>query len=121
MVVHPHHPGFTVEFAIDGSVVKDYDDDQTATPNTITKYVEAVLNATFAIKYRFTGLFPINYGVRIEVRLDGQKVSSTVISNDRIWKSFDRWCNGARSTISRKTFEQKFRFSQFTQVSIDSM
>jgi len=114
MAIHPHHPGLTVEFAIDGSVVKEYDNDQPATPNTITKYVEAASNATFAIKYRFTSPFPIEYGVKIEVRLDGQKVSSTVLNKDRIWRSCDQWCNGARSTNLRKNFEQKFRFSQFT-------
>jgi hypothetical protein len=97
MAIHPDHPGLTVAFAVEGSVVKEYDDDQPATPNTVTRYVEAVSDATFAIKYRLTDPFPIEYGVKIEVRLDGQKVSSWIITKDKIWKSDDRWCHGAHS------------------------
>jgi hypothetical protein len=83
MAVHPDHPGLTVEFVVDGSVVEEYDDNQPITPNTVTRYVEAVSDATFAIKFRLTSPFPITYGVVIEVRLDGQKVFSSIIRKDK--------------------------------------
>lgn len=102
-----------MEFVVDGSVVNEYDDDQPATPNTVTKYVEAVSDATFAIKYRFTDPFHIEYGVRIKICLDGKKVSGSIHRKEDIWKSVDQWCNGAHSRVSGKSFEQKFRFSQF--------
>ncbi|GAB1742406.1 hypothetical protein NU219Hw_g7955t1 [Hortaea werneckii] len=55
MAIHPRVPGLTVSIDVAGQDLPEYDGGDTQAPssNTVTKYIEAVSGAEFAISYRF--------------------------------------------------------------------
>jgi hypothetical protein len=72
-------PGLKVEVHVDGSALKEYDDDDgIPQPKRVTKYIEAVTGASLKIKHHFTKPFPTNHGVTVRVRLDGQIVRKPI-------------------------------------------
>ncbi|KAI6867216.1 hypothetical protein KC338_g3268 [Hortaea werneckii] len=79
MAIHPKVPGLTVSIDVAGQLLPEYDggDAQEVANNTVTKYIEAVSGAEFAITFRFdNNLFPFaNHAIAASVFCDGNGAS----------------------------------------------
>jgi hypothetical protein len=75
MAIFPDVPGLQAEIVVDGEPLPEYDDDDDndADSGTITKYVEALSDKEFALKYTFNMETPIGYGVEAKIDVDGKK------------------------------------------------
>ncbi|RMY79831.1 hypothetical protein D0864_08916 [Hortaea werneckii] len=98
MAIHPNVPGLTVSIDVAGQDLSEYDGDdaQHASSNTVTKYIEAVSGAEFAISYRIdTNVFEYSdhaivafSGLRehirhhIERRMNGDSVYRAMMFSD---------------------------------------
>ncbi|KAF2651343.1 hypothetical protein K491DRAFT_719903 [Lophiostoma macrostomum CBS 122681] len=104
-------PGLRVEVHVAGSALKEYDDDETPPPKTVTKYIEAVSGAEFVIKYFFDRPFPTTYGVEAQIYVDGKRVgvdlnqaANLLVARAKVWE-------GGRVFVNGESFRSKFRFS----------
>jgi hypothetical protein len=61
MVISNEYPGLTAEVIVDGCPLQDK-------PSTITKYIEASSDKDFALRFRFSPPFSVQYGVEIGVK-----------------------------------------------------
>jgi len=72
MAILPEHPGLEVKICVRGQQLHEYDDDdKDATPNTITKYIEARSGDKFSIVAEYKPPFPDQYDVQAECCIDG--------------------------------------------------
>lgn len=63
-------PGLKVEIIVKGEPLREWDDDEEASPRAVTKYIEAQSGANFALKWRFSSPFPDDHGVRAVLKVD---------------------------------------------------
>jgi hypothetical protein len=68
MVISNEYPGLTAEVIVDGCPLQEYDNDEDDKPSTITKYIEASSDKDFALRFRFSPPFSVQYGVEIGVK-----------------------------------------------------
>ena len=111
MAVLPEVPGLKVEVCVDGSPLQEYDDDEPAQANTVTKYIEAVSDANFCIKYAADHSYLSTHGVEAEVHIDGRYMTAHLhnLTSFKQPKGFER--TGKLGFRDGKTFRSKFRFS----------
>lgn len=105
-------PGLKVQVMVEGELLKKYDDDEDAPPNTVTKYVEAISDARFKIKCFFIPPFPESYGIRAKVILDGREVHRAAFFKTDLFKPSGYSCEGALSILGGRTFVSEFRFAE---------
>ena len=79
MAVLPDCPGLKVEVVVDRESLKEYDDNEGQQPEgsrskSITKYIEAVSGAQFAIRSTFAKSFSKKYDVEISISVDGHEI-----------------------------------------------
>ncbi|KAI6891570.1 hypothetical protein KC318_g13623 [Hortaea werneckii] len=83
MAIHPNVPGLTVSIDVAGQDLPEYngDDAQDPSSNTVTKYIEAVSGAEFAISYRLhTNVFAFaGHAMSISVYCDGDPAGRTLV------------------------------------------
>lgn len=80
MAIHPHVPGLTVSIDVAGQDLPEYDggDTQALPNNAVTKYIQAVSGAQFAISYRFdNSVFAFaDHAIVAHIYCDGNSTSS---------------------------------------------
>jgi hypothetical protein len=60
------------------STLQEYDDDDSEpVPKKVTKYIEAISGAQFAVRYEFKSSFRAEKGVIAQIHLDGKWISAT--------------------------------------------
>lgn len=75
-------PGLKASIVVDSKDLQEYDDDEdeAAEPNNVTKYVEAISNATFEIRLCISPPFPHStHDIQVYVYLDSKSVRHTVL------------------------------------------
>jgi hypothetical protein len=112
MAILAEVPGLRVEVFVNGKALQEYDDDETAPPKTITKYIEAVTGQNFEIRYSFIKPFPTRHSVKVKIELDGKVMEGVVFSKRKILVATDRTSKGAYSSVDGKAFISKYRFSE---------
>jgi len=74
MAVTQDNPSITASIVVNGVALQEYDDDEGQAESTaVTKYVEAITGAEFAIQYRFDK--KPKHHVRVNFLLDGKDVA----------------------------------------------
>ena len=107
-------PGLRVNIVVNGKELQEYDDDEdeAAKPNTVTKYVEAISNATFEIRCYISSLFPHStHDIKVSVYLDGNPIEGAILLQDKIFRPFHT-LSGACTSEGGRWFERKFCFSE---------
>lgn len=112
MAILPDQPGLKVEIYVNGSPLKEYDDDGDLKPKTVTKYIEAVSGAQFKIKYSFHEPFPSKHDITAKVWVDGKVLNNTLIHKRDIFHKSGYTCSGARSYLGGKCFSSAFKFAE---------
>ncbi|KAI7237766.1 hypothetical protein KC330_g3005 [Hortaea werneckii] len=83
MAIHPNVPGLTVSIDVAGQDLPEYNGDDAQDPSsvTVTKYIEAVSGAEFAISYRLdTNVFAFaSHAMSISVYCDGDPAGRTLV------------------------------------------
>jgi hypothetical protein len=113
MAIHPDHPGLVAEVVVNGQALREYDDDGQPQLRTVTKYVEAVSDARFSVRYTIPKGLTGVCGVRSNLMIDGRNARSQTTPHHRIeeckvtehLKSLITYHGGA-------SYSQDFRFSQ---------
>lgn len=83
MAIHPNVPGLTVSIHVGGQDLPEYDGDdlQDTSSNTVTKYVEAVSGAKFAVSFRCdNNVFAfVDRAMVVDVHCDGDGTSQMLL------------------------------------------
>ncbi|KAF2013666.1 hypothetical protein BU24DRAFT_494099 [Aaosphaeria arxii CBS 175.79] len=106
--------GLEVEVLVDSNPAKEFDEknDEETPERTVTKYIEAVTDAKFEIRYELTNHRYTRHGVLFELHIDGQKVESCIHRNSRIGRELVTICKGARVRSNRTFVLREFHFSE---------
>ncbi|KAH7094843.1 hypothetical protein FB567DRAFT_586195 [Paraphoma chrysanthemicola] len=111
MAVHPDYPDLQVEVTVDGKPLKEYvNPDETDDPDTITRYIEAVSGAEFALSLAFGDKFPTKHDIGFEIEIDGNEVESSYSAKESLPKV--AVIKGAESLVKSKWVLQHFAFSE---------
>jgi hypothetical protein len=109
-------PGLSVEVVSNGDALREYEDVYAADePKKVTKYIEVQSDETFEIVARFLENLNAKYGVCVEIRLDGTKVSASLIRLGELRKGGGHTytTSGVMSKIGNRWHESNFLFSPF--------
>lgn len=107
-------PGLEANIVVNGKELQEYDDDEdeAAKPNTVTKYIEAISNATFEIRWSISSPFPHStHDFQVSVYLDGNLIEQVLSPQDRISRPFHT-LSGTHTLEGGRWFEHKFCFSE---------
>ena len=107
-------PGLKANIVVSGKELQEYDDDEdeAAKPNTVTKYIEAISNASFEIRWYISSPFPHStHDIRVSVYLDGNLIEEVISPQDRISRPFHT-LRGTHTLEEGRWFEHKFCFSE---------
>ncbi|EAT87833.2 hypothetical protein SNOG_05442 [Parastagonospora nodorum SN15] len=119
MAVIEDIPGLTVKVIANGAPLDEYSDaDADDHPKQATNYIEVHSEGTFEILIQFFEGFVATYGVRVEIRLDGTKVSSSLTRLSKLKEAGGHKTSGVRSKIGGRWHESNFVFSPFVLVSM---
>ena len=114
MVIPPSCPGLNVEILVDGQALQEYDDidEGPVAPNTITKYIEAISNAYFAVRVKINRDFPFPASdIGLRITLDEKHTTERSIHADKLFKPYGKIVEGRAIHIGDETDAlQKFRF-----------
>jgi hypothetical protein len=114
MAIIDDHPGLSVEILIDKQALREYRDATAEDPpNAITKYAEVHTNNAFEVKTSFLENSAATYGVHVEVRLDGNKVSSYLVRLKDLKKEGGHLTSGVKSKIGNRWHKSDLVFSAF--------
>jgi hypothetical protein len=114
MAVLDHIPGLTVEVVANGERLHEYPDhDADNTASQVTNYIKVHPEGTFEILCKFLDNFTTTHGFRVEVRLDGNRVSSCLYRKNELKKAGGHKTTGVRSKIANRWHESNFMFSPF--------
>ncbi|KAH3956417.1 hypothetical protein HBI70_068090 [Parastagonospora nodorum] len=114
MAVIEDIPGLTVKVIANGAPLDEYSDaDADDHPKQATNYIEVHSEGTFEILIQFFEGFVATYGVRVEIRLDGIKVSSSLTRLSKLKEAGGHKTSGVRSKIGGRWHESNFVFSPF--------
>lgn len=114
--------GLTVEVLVNDSPLKEYDDidnhdderEDSVSPGTVTKFIEAVSGAEFKIRYCFSKSFidglGRKQGIILEAFVDGKGVASNVWEKWELQKKAERFMRGATSVVNGTNFMSNFYF-----------
>jgi hypothetical protein len=114
MAIHPRFSGLKAEVIVNGSALREYNDDNDNDEDTTrtSRYVEAVSNANFevwvAIKEK--GLAE-RYGVLNTVFVDGNRAYATAVHRSEIKSQSEQTFKGLKSIVHGHMMEAAFRFS----------
>jgi hypothetical protein len=118
MAILPNQLGVRVYITDNDGTLPEYDDDddEPAEPNTTTKYIEAVSDSRFEIRFAFSHPFPTQYGVHVIFYLDGVRVRSRTLKVTELLGTGGREKkHSCRRTHFRKdgiNYAQNFQFSK---------
>ncbi|KAH7085198.1 hypothetical protein BKA63DRAFT_597881 [Paraphoma chrysanthemicola] len=111
MAVHPDYPDLEVNVTVNGKPLEEYvNSDETDDPKTITRYIEAVSGAEFALELAFRDKFPTKHDVGYEIEIDGNEVESSYCRKDSLPKV--EVIKGTDYLVDSKWFLQHFAFSE---------
>lgn len=114
MAVLDSCPGLEVKVISQNRPLKEYaDTEANGAPNTVSNYVEVEADGAFEIHLQVANTYTSKYGVRVQIRLDGQDIDGTLIRFGRLKKAEGHTFAGARSKVRGKWFTSNFQFSQF--------
>ena len=112
MAILPDVRGLRVEVHVNGAPLKEYDDDEDAPPQTVSKFIESVSGAEFEIRYFFEPPFPTIHGVKAEIRLDGKLMRGSLHQKHELIDSRGHRCDGATSHLGGQAFTSRFNFAE---------
>jgi hypothetical protein len=109
MAIFPDVPGLQAEIVVDGEPLREYEDDGDDTePGTVTKYIEALSDKEFVLKYTVDVDMPTDYGVEAKIDVDGKKCHIGIPPGDG-HKPHYRY--GPGHFKDGKYFRQHYRFT----------
>lgn len=113
MAIIPDVPGLEVEIVVKCTPLHEYvDQDEEGSAGTVTRYIEAVSGAEFAVQYRFSPDFEVKHALGIHVHVDGKNIASRVLkTRDRIFYGGSDLITGARSKEGGSFYISKFCFA----------
>jgi hypothetical protein len=107
MAIFNNVPGLEAEVVVDGEPLHEYEDDD-AEPDTMTKYIEALSDKEFALRFIFKMDTPVDHGVQVRMDIDGL-VSCVVYSPDDLRKP---WYKRGKTFLKNgQHFRQNYRFT----------
>jgi hypothetical protein len=114
MAVIKDIPGLKVEIIANGEPLQEYDDDEAENSATnVTRYIQVGSDRIFAIVVQFLDEYVATRGMRIEIRLDGVKVSATLLALNKLMREGGHKFSGVSSKIGNRWNESKFTFMPF--------
>lgn len=114
MAVLGAYPNIEVQIVCNGAPLKEYDDDdeESAEPNTVTKYVEVVSGAEFQIQHDIMVPWP-RHEILFECTIDKQNIGGNLIKKRRYQGRIYRYTkNGALSYKKGQWSTQRFHFAE---------
>jgi hypothetical protein len=111
MAVTQDNPSIKASIVVNGVALQEYDDDEGQAESTaVTKYVEAITGAEFAIQYRFDK--KPKHHVRVNFLLDGKEITGQyTFPEDFIRSSLVQTSYGVISDDGNKWQVQNYAFS----------
>lgn len=103
-------PGLKGEILVGDQPLHEYNDEEEATPNEVTKYVEAQSGAEFTVRNTFSAPFPTRYGVEFSVSVDGARQRSYG-EPDELYRSHGFLWRGMSHAEDGKRFMRNYRFT----------
>jgi hypothetical protein len=99
------------EVLVDGRPLPAYDDDDDdddAEPGTVTKYIEAMSDKEFILKYAFEMDVPTDHGVEVRIEVDEKRCRVGIPPQD-LHKSHRKY--GPGYSKDGECFRQHYRFT----------
>lgn len=113
MAIHPRLTSLRAEVIVNGSALREYNDDNDNDVNTtrISRYVEAVSNANFevCVTIKKEGLSK-RYGVRSTVFVDGNRAHAMALHRSKMGCQVKQTFKGVNSIVHGHIMEAAFRF-----------
>ena len=113
--------GLNVQVLVNGQPLVEYDDDEevgdenNGIQKTTTKYIEAISDAEFTIRYTFDKTF-VHKGndIDVEVYMDGQYMEGHIRRSPELQSGCLATVTGHRYRQGNQWFERKFSFSKLS-------
>ena len=114
MAIIDSSPGSTVEVRVNDTPLRELSDEAAEdTPKTVTKYVEVAGDSAFEVLVQFSETFVATYGARVEVRLDGNKITSYLVRMKDQKNLGGHRTSGVKSKIKGRWHQSNLIFSPF--------
>jgi len=110
MAISNETPGLRAEVLVDGRPLPEYEDDE-AELNTVTRYIEALSDKDFALRWEFEPPFPEQYGVEMRVSIDGAKYRGNIKGADELYRQGGHTKIGVGQKKRGQCFLQNYRFT----------
>ncbi|KAF2127324.1 hypothetical protein P153DRAFT_433116 [Dothidotthia symphoricarpi CBS 119687] len=113
MAIVEAFPRLKAEIVVNSSALEEYEDDEEqASSNMVTKYIEVQSGSEFAIKCTLTRPGP-GCTLVLQFYLDGKWVCGAyVMQNDLLGNTFETFTEGLRYSEGHRWYLQKFCFSE---------
>ena len=113
MAILNNCPGLEVKVVSNDRPLNEFvDNESDGLCNTVTKYVEVEADGAFGIHLQFTDEYTCRFGIRVEVRLDGQKVGACLYRASQLKKTAGHTLAGKRSKIGGRWHVSDWLFSR---------
>jgi hypothetical protein len=114
MAIIHHIPGLTAEVIVNGAPLREYiDNGADHTASEVTNFIEVCADGTFEILCKFQANFTATFGVLVELRLDGNKVSSSLLRLKDLKNVQGHKFSGVKSKIGGRWYQSNLLFSPF--------
>ncbi len=112
MAVIDECPGVKAEVCVERRALPEYDDEEEEkVPNVVTKYIEAQSGKEFTIKWVFSPPFQNEYGVRVGVKIDGEKPNFRVYPPEDLFRPGGHIKIGVGFKKEGEWFRRNYRFT----------
>jgi hypothetical protein len=100
-------PGLKAEVLVDGEPLQEYDDDDVES-DMITKYIEALSDKDFVLRFTFDMDLTADHGVEVQVDIDGDRCR-VAYRPEKLHKPCHK--SGRSFLKNGQRFERNFRFT----------
>jgi len=113
MAIVPDVPGLQVEIVVDGTTLHEHvNPDEEESGNTVTRYIEAVSGAEFAVQYRFGPEFKAKHAASIHVYVDGECLRRSLINKKKHKNGKNHLITGPRVKEGNGFYVSNFCFAE---------
>lgn len=117
MAILDAHPNIEVQIVCNGIPLKEYDDDdndESAEPNTVTKYVEAISGAEFQIQHDIMAPWP-RHEILFTCIIDKQNIRGALIRKHHYYGRSYRYIKDGVESYNRGQWStQRFQFAELS-------
>ena len=111
MAILQGFPGLKVQVVVGDLPLREYKDSENLPKaNAVSKYIESITDAEFALRVQFGATFPTNRDVVVKISMDGNEIAYDRIAANDLRHPDGCLHDGALVKVGHQTSLQKFKF-----------